>query len=146
MIDNLKDAIAHAKEVAIYQRRVADTWDDLSDRVKMNVPPDYQICLECAKEHELLAEWLTELAERREADKWIPVSERLPKPQKPNDDIYNTHCSDFVLVCIEWWNGQKVIETASYNFDDEEWEYYGSEEAEIVAWRSLPKPYESEDT
>lgn len=93
-----------------------------------------------------LIEFAKRSIERKEADGWIPVSERLPKPPKPNDDIYNIHCSDFVLVCIEWWNGQKVIEIASYNFDDEEWDYHGSEESEVVAWRSLPKPYEeSED-
>lgn len=69
MIDNLKDAIEHAKEMAIYQRKVADTWKDLSDRVKMNVPSDYQICLERAEEYERLAEWLTELKQRRDNDR-----------------------------------------------------------------------------
>lgn len=70
---------------------------------------------------------------------------KLPEPQKPNDDIYNTCHSDYVLVCIEWWNGQKVIDVACYIFDDEEWEYHGSEESEVIAWKPLPKPYESEE-
>ena len=101
-------------------------------------------CLKRAAEHEQRAEWLTELQERREAERWISVKERLPEPQKPNDDIYNPNCSDYVLVCIEWWNGQKVIDIACYIFDDEEWEYQGSDESEVIAWKPLPKPYESE--
>lgn len=39
---------------------------------------EYEDCIECATEHEQLAEWLTELQERREEDRWIPVSEELP--------------------------------------------------------------------
>lgn len=34
---------------------------------------------DCANEHRQLAEWLKELKERRENDRWILVSERLPE-------------------------------------------------------------------
>ena len=65
MIDNLTDAITHAKEVAKELRKDADYLDapygmDTSARTE---------CLECAAEHEQLAAWLEELAERREVDK-----------------------------------------------------------------------------
>lgn len=65
----LDEAIAHAKEVA-------ENWK--SQLVNCVSEEGSYKCLECAKEHEQLAEWLTELKERREADRWIPVSERLP--------------------------------------------------------------------
>ena len=48
----LEEAIAHAKEVAIYQRKVADAWKDLSDREEASLPLDYQLRLECAAEYE----------------------------------------------------------------------------------------------
>ena len=82
-----------------------------------------------------------EALKEKEANKWIPISERLPEPQKPNEDFYNEHWSDFVLVCIDWWNGQKVIDTAFYDFDEKEWVYQGSEESEVIAWKPLPEPY-----
>ena len=42
-------------------------------------------CMECANEHEQLAEWLTELQERREADKWISIKTRpLTEEEKQN--------------------------------------------------------------
>lgn len=34
---------------------------------------------DCANEHKQLAEWLKELKKRREKDRWIPASERLPE-------------------------------------------------------------------
>ena len=132
----LDEAIAHAREVAKEKR------NDYERACALNVPSE-GFC-ECAAEHEQLAEWLEELKERREAERWISVKERLPEPQKPNDDIYNPNCSDYVLVCIEWWNGQKAIDIACYIFDDEEWEYQGSDESEVIAWKPLPKTPESE--
>lgn len=70
MITTLEEAIAHAKEVA-------ENWK--SQLVNCVSEEGSYKCLECAKDHEQLAEWLTELKERREADRWIPVSERLPE-------------------------------------------------------------------
>ena len=70
MIDNLTEAIAHAKEVAEEKRK------DYERACALNIPSDG--CLKCAEEQEQLAEWLTELAKRRVEDRWIPVSEELP--------------------------------------------------------------------
>lgn len=139
----LNEAIEHATQTSRNLKAEAKEWQGCA--IQSTGKTKAKECLECAAEHEQLAEWLTELQERREADRWIPVSESLPEPQKPNDDIYNPNCSDYVLVCIEWWNGQKDIDIACYIFDDEEWEYQGSDESEVIAWKPLPKPYESED-
>lgn len=53
----LIDAINHAREVSESQ----------------------YACEECKQEHKQLAEWLEELEELREKDRWIPCSERLPE-------------------------------------------------------------------
>ena len=76
-------------------------------------------CLECAKEHEQLAEWLTELKERREADRWIPVSERLPN----KEGRY-------------WITDNEGLET-----DDIFSEVYGFMGFNVIAWQPLPGPY-----
>ena len=75
MIKDLQDAIKHAREKAEELReRAYSDFDSWTDRGKALATE----CLECAAEHDQLADLLTELAERREADRWIPVSERLP--------------------------------------------------------------------
>ena len=52
----LDEAIIHAREVAERNRRAADfeSEDSLDNDIKIN-------CLNCAEEHEQLAEWLEEL-------------------------------------------------------------------------------------
>lgn len=115
----LDEAIEHAKEVASKVRR---NGNYLHFRGNERIANE---CDECASEHEQLAAWLTELQERREADRWIPVSERLP------DKNGN------YLVCLN--NGEITTDI----FDEEElfmgfWGY-------MTAWKPLPKPYESED-
>jgi hypothetical protein len=56
---NLSEAIDHAREEAKTQRNNAKSWDSANEEEKK------QNCLECAKEHEQLAEWLTELKKFR---------------------------------------------------------------------------------
>lgn len=61
MIDNLEDAITHAGEVASERRALTKTicpWADDGEETLNE-------CLESAKEHELLANWLTELKSDR---------------------------------------------------------------------------------
>ena len=66
MIDNLKDAIAHAREVAEKQRGYTKA---LGPNPVTGAAKNYvNLCLECAAEHDQLADWLTELQERREKD------------------------------------------------------------------------------
>lgn len=125
MIDNLTEAISHAREVAENVRYNAYTFTE-RDLLDENCRQAKAECLDCATEHEQLAAWLEELAERREADRWIPVTERLP------DKNGN------YLVLLN--NGEMTTDI----FDEEElfmgfWGY-------MTHWRPLPpKPYESED-
>lgn len=131
MVDNLKDAIEHAKEVA-------ENWK--SQLVNCISEEGRNKCLECAKEHELLAEWLTELQERREADRWIPVSERLPEINP------NTH--DFKEVqCTTIWEDVRVYKFGREIGYDTAHFWYGLRimDEYVVAWKPLSNPYESED-
>lgn len=87
-------------------------------------------CLECAKEHEQLAEWLTELKERREADRWIPVSERLPEPRVAVE-----------VYCPEYRNQYCAF------YDGTHWRVFGTRNTdEVTYWKPLSQvPEESED-
>lgn len=59
----LDEAIAHAREVAERNRRAInfESEDSVDDDIKTN-------CLNCAEEHEQLAEWLEELKRYRELE------------------------------------------------------------------------------
>ena len=118
---SLDEAIAHCHEKAEMLKKNAEEWK-LVNKPKAD-------CLECAAEHEQLAEWLTELKERREADRWIPVSERLPDE------------SGFYIVTIADQYQMYVNTLFFMKSSADMWEHDKS----IVAWKPLPKPYESED-
>ena len=68
MIDNLGDAISHAREVAEKLTEKAKLMREGSKN-GLFYPKDFEDCETCASDHEQLADWLTELADRREADK-----------------------------------------------------------------------------
>ena len=133
MIDNLGDAISHAREVAEKLTEKAKLMREGSKN-GLFYPKDFEDCETCASEHEQLADWLEELAERREADKWISVKERLPEEETD------------VLVCNE--KGDMIVCRGSRSTEIEgefiwyvcDWRY-----GEITHWKPLPKPYESED-
>lgn len=55
----LDEAIAHAEEVAEKSEEAARTFGDVNDNNMKNA------CVECAKEHRQLAEWLRELKKDR---------------------------------------------------------------------------------
>lgn len=121
MIDNLTEAIAHAREVAKENRNGARLF--ANNPFYGTTSTKYE---ECASEHEQLAEWLTELQERREADRWIPVSERLPE--------------DFLCVlvyCPPFDNTYCVFRECG------DWHMFGCDDVLMEAvthWRPLPKP------
>ena len=83
----LDEAIEHCHEKAKDLRTEADYLDapygmDTSERTD---------CLECAKEHEQLAEWLTELKQRREKDKkgeWI-TAPIMPQHDNLKDKLFD---------------------------------------------------------
>ena len=63
----LEQAIQHCKEVAIEYEAKGE-------------------CYECGKEHRQLAEWLEDYKQLKETTRWIPCSERMPKPSPFDDD------------------------------------------------------------
>ena len=69
---------------------------------------------------------IEELAERREADRWIPVRERLPE----KDGKY--------IVDVGWKIDIDV-------FDTDGTEFIGGGNS-VIAWKPLPKHYKSEAT
>ena len=58
----LDEAIAHAEEVAEKSEEAARTFGHIDDNNMKDA------CIECAKEHRQLAEWLRELQARRRID------------------------------------------------------------------------------
>jgi len=80
--------------------------------------------------------------EKQEADRWIPVKERLPG--KSEDYLVTNY--------IEKW-GDKITETckAYYVYNDSIYKtsyWCGSENhklGKVTAWRSLPEPYTEEE-
>ena len=124
----LDEAIAHAKEKANEQRR---RFEDIYGQEETTEAERKEAiaCLDCSNEHGMLAAWLTELQERRQADRWVPVSERLPEDYT-RVLITNEYGE---VICIDWntWY-QKEYKDARKSY-------------KATAWRPLPEPYESED-
>ena len=132
---DLDGAIAHAKEKA------KELYDEAMF-VHAN-PNDEKLdaCIECANEHQQLAEWLTELQERREADRWIPVSERLPK---------NAFIGCLVTVYeTDKRTGDEYEAVLPYSvgYDGETWNDIDGEVIpfEVIAWKPLPEPYKESE-
>lgn len=90
----------------------------------------------CADDHRQLAEWLTELAEKRKAEpQWIMCSERLPE----EDGQY------LITVKYKHVDGYKGVYAEHGDWFDGEWDmYFGSghcgEIEDVIAWMPLPGP------
>ena len=103
------------------------------DAGTMDLKPEEARFEEECKRYEQLAEWLTELKARREADRWIPVSERLPDTD------------NFVLVYdgsemfVAWYSNNSMTE-GWYSFDGNY-----DDSTPITAWKPLPEPYKEND-
>lgn len=118
----LDEAIKHCEEKAEELKKDADYFDaphgmDTSARTN---------CLECAEEHEQLAEWLKELKQLRNQTSWIPVSERLPE----YSGLYLISLGDFV---------------STLSFDGTGFRNSGGVRIEVYAWQPLPEPYNEEE-
>lgn len=127
MIDNLEDAIQHCKEK---EEELKKQHSELLERPNF----DRQIvadCWECARDHEQLAAWLEELRDRRNADRWISVQERLPEE------------GNWYLVTRTYTRSghrsRKITDMAYYLASSKEFSREG-----VTHWKLLPKPYESE--
>lgn len=145
MIDNLTEAISHAKEVVEDKREEVAYWNKVKGVgvfTDENTEHLLTKCEECASEHEQLAEWLTELQERREADRWIPVCERLPNTL----GVYN------VTRKIIEGETSYVISDACYFDGQNTWHAdtgvnHGRPYlTDVIAWQPLPEPYKKGGT
>lgn len=123
----LDEAIVRFEAVSKANRSRAESYNRGEDyeQIKANE------CAACAEEHEQLASWLTELQERREADRWIPASERLPEQTttylvtiKFIEDYEECIMTDLVIYNIK--HGWMTVD-------------------EVIAWKPLPEPYERGD-
>lgn len=101
----IDEAIKHAEEVADY-----DCYNKKQ--------------FKCAKKHRQLAEWLKDYKRLLEQEKWIPVSERVPKR------------SGYYLVT----GRQGAVNKRLYQ--DGHW--YGN--WAILAWMPLPEPYKESES
>ena len=126
MIDNLTEAIAHYKERA---RNYIETLKPFGDKPMLEATKKYIARQqEFARKYGQLAAWLTELAERREADRWRPISE----PPKEHD-YYLVTCE------FEVARGTDIALFYPDREGEEQWSLNY-----VTAWKPLPEPYESE--
>lgn len=81
----IDEAIAHAREISAKKRKQADNYRTYSLQDGHVWNDNIEGCEDCAKEHEQLAEWLTQLKEYQQLEK----QGRLIKlPCKVGDDVY----------------------------------------------------------
>lgn len=125
----LDEAIKHAEEVAEKNEKKASWfWGKEGN-------PNYENCVECAKEHRQLAAWLKELKQLREQSRWIPISEGLPKETGwyyVSFKTYHGEIETFELCYRQpenYWTGHDISIKALDNKD-------------IVAWMPRPQPYQ----
>lgn len=133
----LNEAIKHCEEVAEELRNVdMGELDALYCGDTEYIEARKNDCIECARDHKQLAEWLKELKQLREQTRWTPCSERLPKEneyvgdvckyyliQDEYEDMYVAHLSSVGWIPI---NSLKAISD------------------EVIAWRPSPQPYRVE--
>lgn len=145
----LNEAIKHCHEKAEEIRKA-------NEEMPTDCKLSKDLC-ECANEHEQLASWLEELQERREADRWIPVSERLPDDLEPVNITWINHDPEPYYKEIKdkpftatgvYFNGQwywwstlctDILAEYSFSYDD-----MIDKAIEITHWKALPEPHESE--
>ena len=78
--------------------------------------------------------------------RWIPVSERLPGPQKDCFDKEDLDYSDWVLVSIRLDNSthDNWVCSAYYCFSKKEWFMERLGCGTVIAWKPVPEPYNAE--
>lgn len=124
----IEEAIEHCRDHAMKQKAKADKY------TKNYLMYAAKGCEECAAEHEQLAEWLTELKQRRDADIAAPPKTNSDRIRQMTDeelaeffcqisqccgnDASCSMCPIFEgcaqnVMCVERWLKQEVSEDAA---------------------------------
>lgn len=97
---SIDEAIAHAREVAKEQRKDNENCKYKSEYGCKGCADYYsKPCIECAEEHEQLAEWLEELKCYKNDNDFSDYADRLHKIAFNSG--YNKALDDFVNACKE---------------------------------------------
>lgn len=99
---------------------------------------DESISENIRKEHGKVAEWLRELKEKT---RWIPVSEKMPEPQKNGDKDYSDWLEVTILIGK---NKDAYVGEAYYCFSENKWYAKRFAVGEVTAWKPLSEPYKAE--
>lgn len=147
----LDEAIKHCEEVT-EKNEIKASWFWGKEG-----NPNYESCIECAKEHRQLATWLRELKQLREQTRWILVSKKLPEDLEPVNITWVNHNPESYYADIKdkpftatgvYYNGQwywystlctDILKAYGHNHDD-----IIDDDIEITAWMPLPKGYKGE--
>lgn len=143
MIDNLKDAIAHAKEEREKVDKTLKYWESINAPLSEQVKYEIGQCKDKLTQCNQKIAWLEELQERREADTWNVIHTEADLPKE--DGFYLT-----TVEYVESISGKLKRNTAELYFSTvfKSWSECGEDEDSddsIIAWKPLPEPYESED-
>ena len=82
-------------------------------------------------EHEQLAKWLEELKQRRDAEQWIPCSERLPETG-----------TDVIVYYPYWYKSPVQIAHLKGDFWESSDGEYDFPVKAVTHWKPLPEPPE----
>lgn len=150
---NLDEAIKHCEEKAKVLRKEADYCEERSTS---------DDCLECAKEHEQLAEWLKELKSFKEGQnsKWIPITYRTMTEEEEKEfcvelGIKEGSLEDWekrVFTCHLPDDGQEILVSYGKYVQEDicSWDEYGcglennGDWDGVDAWMPKPEPYKKE--
>lgn len=89
----IEEAIEHCKKEAENQRRKVPMYEHVGLDLTASM------CNECAAEHEQLAEWLTELKQRREAEITAPPKSNGDRIRQMTDDELAAWITDGEQIC-----------------------------------------------
>ena len=144
MIGDLKETIEMYKDFAECETATARVLRKVGNE---NEARDYEVTAENDKR---IVALLTELQERREADRWIPVSEKLPEDRDWYLGVFKEPSTDFIgIPYICDYVGEITKGTTNEGWIlrnctdvDNAPDYFRN--LICIAWKPLPKPYESE--
>ena len=141
MIADVISAIDYCRSLAEAERVTADTIKEMCEAFPNRFDPinsPYKTCRDRASAYDQIADMLVELKARRIQDRWIPVTESLPKDRKK------------VRVTAYWHERFQVMD-ASYYGDGVWWcvpfnncGKHMRNDLHVIAWKPDDEPYEKE--